>query len=169
LSTISCYQRRKTCKDSLANITPFYVLFFTSKTFLLKGISSKNIKHPYTISLLYRQKFSRRIRHQMRNGFRPWIRDLGGVDWWKKSRVENLVQLSLWTSKIKGDHIPKNWGQHFIFRFLCLFLIKRFNLMFHKTSFHILIENFSQLSFLFRFYCLLNLAGRRPLIFWLNW
>jgi hypothetical protein len=36
-------------------------------------------------------RFSRRIR----NGLRPWIRELGGADWWKKQRVKNLVQLFL--------------------------------------------------------------------------
>jgi hypothetical protein len=40
-------------------------------------------------------RFSRRIRSHMRNGFRPWIRALGGNVWWKKTRVENLVTLSL--------------------------------------------------------------------------
>jgi hypothetical protein len=31
----------------------------------------------------------------MRNSFRPWISALGGIVWWKKPRVENLVQLFL--------------------------------------------------------------------------
>jgi hypothetical protein len=30
----------------------------------------------------------------MRNGFGLWIKALGGVDWWKNTRDENLVQLS---------------------------------------------------------------------------
>jgi hypothetical protein len=29
---------------------------------------------------------SRRIRSHMRNGFSLWVRALGGVDWWKKTR-----------------------------------------------------------------------------------
>jgi hypothetical protein len=33
--------------------------------------------------------FSWRFWIHMRNGFSPWIRALGGVDWWKKPRVEN--------------------------------------------------------------------------------
>jgi hypothetical protein len=41
------------------------------------------------------KRLSRRIRSHMRNGCIPWIRALGGVDWWKKPRVENRVQLSL--------------------------------------------------------------------------
>jgi hypothetical protein len=40
-------------------------------------------------------RFSRRIRSHMQNGFRPWIRALGGIVWWKKPRVKNLVTLSL--------------------------------------------------------------------------
>jgi hypothetical protein len=40
-------------------------------------------------------QFSRRIRGHMRNGFRPRIRALGRVDWWKKPRVKNLMTLSL--------------------------------------------------------------------------
>jgi hypothetical protein len=31
----------------------------------------------------------------IRNGFRPWIRALGGIVCWKKPRVENLVTLPL--------------------------------------------------------------------------
>jgi hypothetical protein len=31
-------------------------------------------------------RFSRRIRGYMRNGLRPWIRALCGVDWWKKNK-----------------------------------------------------------------------------------
>jgi hypothetical protein len=38
---------------------------------------------------------TRQIRRQMRNGFSPWIRALGGIVKWKKPRVENLVTLSL--------------------------------------------------------------------------
>jgi hypothetical protein len=41
------------------------------------------------------KRLSRRIRSHMRNGFSLLIRDLYGVDWWKKPRVENLVTLSL--------------------------------------------------------------------------
>jgi hypothetical protein len=34
-------------------------------------------------------------RNHMRNSCRPWIRAPGGIVWWKKPRVENLVTLSL--------------------------------------------------------------------------
>jgi hypothetical protein len=40
-------------------------------------------------------RFSRWIRGHMQNGYRPWIRALGGVDSWKKIGVENFVTLSL--------------------------------------------------------------------------
>jgi hypothetical protein len=40
-------------------------------------------------------RISRRFPSHMQNGFTPWIRALGGVDWWKNPRVENLVTLSL--------------------------------------------------------------------------
>jgi hypothetical protein len=40
-------------------------------------------------------EYCRRILGHMQNGLSPWLRALGGVDWWKKPRVENLVQLSL--------------------------------------------------------------------------
>jgi peptidoglycan/xylan/chitin deacetylase (PgdA/CDA1 family) len=32
------------------------------------------------------KRLSRRIRSHMRNGFSLWVRALGGVDWWKKTR-----------------------------------------------------------------------------------
>jgi hypothetical protein len=32
------------------------------------------------------KRLSRRIRIHMRNGFSPWVRALGGVDWWKNQR-----------------------------------------------------------------------------------
>jgi hypothetical protein len=41
------------------------------------------------------KRLSRWIRSHMRNGFSLLPRDLYGVDWWKKPRVENLVTLSL--------------------------------------------------------------------------
>jgi hypothetical protein len=41
----------------------------------------------------------------MRNGFSPWIRALGGVDWWKKTEVENLEQLSL---KGENDRVNRS-------------------------------------------------------------
>jgi hypothetical protein len=38
---------------------------------------------------------SRRIRSRIQKDFSPWIRGPGGIIWWKKPRVENLVTLSL--------------------------------------------------------------------------
>jgi hypothetical protein len=32
------------------------------------------------------KRLSRRIRNHMRNGFSPWVRALGGVDWWTNQR-----------------------------------------------------------------------------------
>jgi hypothetical protein len=89
----------------------------------LKGISVKNIyvpelSYPTTkkfINGLPIKKFScmrchwhrmhdfcvrksiitRRIRSRIQKGFSPWIRGPGGIVWWKKPRVENLVTLSL--------------------------------------------------------------------------
>jgi hypothetical protein len=38
---------------------------------------------------------SRRVRSIFQKGFSPWIRVPGGIIWWKKLKVENLVTLSL--------------------------------------------------------------------------
>jgi hypothetical protein len=35
-------------------------------------------------------RISRRFRSHMRNGYSPWIRALGGVDWWKKNRGSKI-------------------------------------------------------------------------------
>jgi hypothetical protein len=40
-------------------------------------------------------QFSQRKRSHMQKGFKPWIKALGGIVWWKKLRVKNLVTLSL--------------------------------------------------------------------------
>jgi hypothetical protein len=61
---------------------------FRPSVFFIGFFSLTLLKFEYCI-------FSRRIRGHLRKGFRPWIRALGGVDWWKKPRVENFVQLSL--------------------------------------------------------------------------
>jgi hypothetical protein len=55
---------------------------------LISAVSMTPLKFEYN-------RFSRRIRSHMRNGFRAWIRALGGIVWWKKPRVKNLVLLSL--------------------------------------------------------------------------
>jgi hypothetical protein len=102
---------------------------FTSMFGLLKGKSSKNI--PMTnVPILYthfKQKWgllrshfrfqlchwrhskriSRRILSHVRNGFSLLIRGLGGIDWWKKPEVENLVALSLYT--IHPISLHNNW------------------------------------------------------------
>jgi hypothetical protein len=39
---------------------------------------------------------SRRIYNEIRKYFGVWIRYLDGIDWWKKTEVENLVTLSLY-------------------------------------------------------------------------
>jgi hypothetical protein len=36
------------------------------------------------------KRFARRILSHMRNGFSPWIRALGGDDWWKKNRGSKI-------------------------------------------------------------------------------
>jgi hypothetical protein len=41
-------------------------------------------------------RFSRRIRSHMRNGFREWIRALGGIVRWNKPRVENQPHPGPW-------------------------------------------------------------------------
>jgi hypothetical protein len=41
----------------------------------------------------------------MQNGFRPWIRSLEGIVWWKKPRVKNLVTLSLLSLQVRTKQI----------------------------------------------------------------
>jgi hypothetical protein len=69
-------------------------------------------KFTYTISTTFRQKiwrltedrfhsrFSPRIRSHIKKGFNPCIRGLGGVVWWKKPEVENLVSWSLYSKQL---------------------------------------------------------------------
>jgi hypothetical protein len=45
-------------------------------TKIVSAVSMTPLKFEYN-------RFSRRIRNHMRNGFRPWIRNIYGVDWWK--------------------------------------------------------------------------------------
>jgi hypothetical protein len=48
----------------------------------------------------FHSRFSPRIRSHIQKGFKPCIRGLGGVVWWKKPEVKNLVSLQL-----------QNWGK----------------------------------------------------------
>jgi hypothetical protein len=73
----------------------------------LKGISIKNIyvpelSYPTTkkiyinINWLAKNNSISVNSKQNSKGFSPWIRGPGGIAWWKKPRVENLVTLSLY-------------------------------------------------------------------------
>jgi hypothetical protein len=57
-----------------------------------RGIRSRGLIETAESELCKRlSRFSLRIRSYMRNSLSPWIRALGGIVWFKKPRVENLV------------------------------------------------------------------------------
>jgi hypothetical protein len=75
-------------KFEVQNFSTYFLLrkamvrgFCLWNIFALKGVADLQWWFEY-------YRFSWRIWRQMRNGFRPWIRTLGGVDSWKKPRVE---------------------------------------------------------------------------------
>jgi hypothetical protein len=53
------------------------------------------------------KRLSRQIRCHMQKGFSLLIRDIYGVDWWKKPRVENLVLLCKSATEKKRKFIKK--------------------------------------------------------------
>jgi hypothetical protein len=73
----------------------------TKKYINLKGLPYKNFScmrchwHRMHDFCVRKSIISRRIRNRIQKFFSPWIRGPGGIVWWKKPRVENLVTLSL--------------------------------------------------------------------------
>jgi hypothetical protein len=61
-----------------------------------RGNQSRSLNWDRWIQTLQRlSRFCRRIRCHIQNRISPWIRAPGGIVWWKKPSVENLVTLSL--------------------------------------------------------------------------
>jgi hypothetical protein len=87
------------------SIKNIYVPGFSYPTFKkyinLKGLPNKKMLcmrchwHRMHEFCVRKSIISRRIRSRIKKGFSQWIRGPGGIVWWKKPKVENLVTLSL--------------------------------------------------------------------------
>jgi hypothetical protein len=69
----------------------FRSLIETAESENLGSLFCSNIETSEADNFKQFSPIAQQIQSHIQNGFSPWIRALGGIVWWKKLRVENLM------------------------------------------------------------------------------